>query len=366
MNGTFACSHCGGDFALHEQYEVDGRCLCPDCCDALTLVCDQCGKRIWMADNEGDDDTPLCETCYSESYHRCGNCGELLYSANVYCLSRSDTPYCYDCYRDRQNAIHEYSYKPEPVFYGTGPCYFGVELEIDEGGNDGTCAEEILAIANAARKNLYIKSDSSLSDGMELVSHPMSLDYHRTEMPWEEVLQKCRSLGYLSHKTDTCGLHIHVNRGSLGDRGACQDDTISRILYFVEHHWAELLRFSRRTEAQLSRWAARYGYKDRPREILDTAKKGSIGRYACVNILNYDTVEFRIFRGTLKWNTLMATLQLVEEICRVASFYCDEELRVLSWSGFVLGIRPERCKLITYLKERRLYVNEPVAAEDDL
>ena len=69
-----------------------------------------------------------------------------------------------------------------------------------------------------------------------------------------------------------------------------------------------MLKFSRRSQDQLNRWAARYGYKDRPEEILKAAKKGEYGRYACVNIMNRDTIEFRIFRGTLKYNTLAAAL----------------------------------------------------------
>ena len=44
-------------------------------------------------------------------------------------------------------------------------------------------------------------------------------------------------------------------------------------------------------------------------EILDHAKKGYHGgRYTCVNLQSRDTIEFRMFRGTLKYNTLIATL----------------------------------------------------------
>ena len=63
-------------------------------------------------------------------------------------------------------------------------------------------------------------------------------------------------------------------------------------------------------------------------------------------------------------NTLIATLQLVERICDVAIFLSDEELKAMSWTTFVSGCQaPE---LVQYLKERRLYVNEPVAGEEEL
>ena len=71
-----------------------------------------------------------------------------------------------------------------------------------------------------------------------------------------------------------------------------------------------------------------------------------------------------MFRGTLKYNTLMATLQLVDKICEVALCLSDEELKALSWTTFVSGCRSE--ELVQYLKERRLYVNEPVGAEEEV
>lgn len=76
--------------------------------------------------------------------------------------------------------------------------------------------------------------------------------------------------------------------------------------------------------------ASRYGYMNQPMEILDYAKKGYHGgHYTCVNLQNSDTVEFRMFRGTLKINTLLATLKPVDRICDVTINLSDEELRSL-------------------------------------
>ena len=52
--------------------------------------------------------------------------------------------------------------------------YYGVELEIDMGGRDDDNADNLYNIANRESDVLYIKSDSSLDEGMELVSHPCS------------------------------------------------------------------------------------------------------------------------------------------------------------------------------------------------
>lgn len=274
--------------------------------------------------------------------------------------------YCSDCYHeevDKNRSIHDYGYKPEPIFYGDSHRYFGVELEIDGAGKDSDNADELLAIANKDEEHIYIKGDGSLDDGMELVTHPMSLAFHK-QYQWAEIMKKAISLGYRSHQTSTCGLHVHVNRDCLGDNREEQDETISRILYFVENHWNELLKFSRRSEYAMNRWAARYGFEKTGREILDKAKKGNNGRYAAVNLMNYATIEFRMFRGTLKYNTFIAVLELVNAIIDAAINNTDDTLSKLSWLDFVGDIRePE---LIKYLKERKLYVNDDINEEEDM
>ena len=73
-----------------------------------------------------------------------------------------------------------------------------------------------------------------------------------------------------------------------------------------------------------------------------------------------------MFRGTLKYNTLIATLEMVNQICEFAVIYSDEELRKISWTEFVTSLDESICsELITYLKERRLYVNPPITNEED-
>ena len=95
---------------------------------------------------------------------------------------------------------------------------------------------------------------------------------------------------------------------------------------------------------------------------MKTAK--SCGRYQAINLQNEKTVEFRMFRGTLKHNTLIAALQLVNEICNAAFSMSDEEMQRLSWSEFVAGL--DEPELIQYLKERNLYINETIDAEEEM
>lgn len=369
MEEKYVCSVCGEEYGREDLIEFDGDLLCSDCLDNETTVCSRCGERIWTNDNEGDDQMPLCSRCYDYYYTTCEDCGRVISIDDAYYDDEdSDTPYCCSCHERRQSQIHihDYGYKPDPIFYGAGNRFFGIELEIDGSGKDEGNAEIIENTANYSDELIYIKSDGSLDEGLEIVTHPMTLDFHMNHMPWQNVMNKALELGYMSHKTTTCGLHIHTNRTCFGEDYEQQEDCISRVLFFVERFWQELLKFSRRTESSIKRWAARYGIKDKPKDVMDTAKKGYGGRYTCVNITNYSTVEFRIFRGTLRYTTLIATLQLVNEICDVALFMSDDELGSLSWPEFVSRIDEKKNpELIKYLKERRLYVNEPVVVGEE-
>lgn len=122
-----------------------------------------------------------------------------------------------------------------------------------------------------------------------------------------------------------------------------------RIIF--ERFWQEILRFSRRTESQINHWAARYGYKDRGEEILKEAKHGANGRYACINLTNTDTIEFRVFRGTLKYNTVIATLQFVANLCRVAISLQEYRIQEFSWPALIEALTQDNCpELVQYQK----------------
>lgn len=364
------CTHCEAEVHRDEICYVGDQPVCRSCAETETLVCSRCGERIWENDNYGDEDTVLCSSCYEDHYVRCARCGRVVPYAAVYYTNEDEdeeTPYCEQCYSEYKDVIHCYSYKPVPQFCGEGPLYMGVELEADDGGKSAANARKLLAVFNRDCAYGYIKSDGSLDDGLELVTHPCTLSEHRNKVPWEKVLQKFRALGYMSHQSRTCGLHVHVNRTAFGRTEQQQEEKIGHVLYLFERFWQEMLRFSRRTQSQVEQWAARYGYKETGREILEDAKNSYKGRYTCINLTNRNTIEFRIFRGTLKYNTLIATLQFVEKLCSVAIVLSEEELQALSWSDLMLGIQDSRYpELVQYLKERRLYVNEPVAAEGEV
>ena len=359
MSKELICNECGRDLGGISVFEFEGNTYCEECFSDLTVICDCCADRIWRSDSQGDSVYTLCIECYDNRFHNCTQCERLIHEDDCY-YDDSDYPYCRECFqRIMSNPIKSYGYKPDPIFYGSDSnIFYGIELEIDKGGEDNENAQTLLDYINQDSNYVYAKHDGSLSNGFELVSYPMTLKHHLNKVDWEGLFKKAISMGYRSHQTETCGYHIHVGRSAFGKTYEEQEEVIARIVFFVEKHWCELLKFSRRTEYAMNRWSSRYGISENTKETYQKAKSKRLGRYCAVNIETYQpTVEFRLFRGTLLYQTFAATLQLVDEICRTCMNMNDEELEALSWSSFVLGIY-DKPELIEYLKSKRLYVNE--------
>ena len=147
MNDILYCELCRRKLPPDENHAVQGRLLCDVCLEDHTVICSRCGDRIMADDNAGDGSTPLCEPCYERFYTRCDDCGRVIDLDHSYYHDDDDEPLCWRCYESRQirdSVIEDYSYKPEPIFHGKGPRYFGLELEIDSGGDNGHHASLIL------------------------------------------------------------------------------------------------------------------------------------------------------------------------------------------------------------------------------
>ncbi len=362
------CSLCGKELQGENMLEFNGRRLCGECFENNTTTCDCCGKRIWNCDSRGDANITLCNNCYEYNYTTCERCGRIIHNDNACYFDDDDYAYCEECKEQIEEApIKSYNYKPEPIFYGSGNLFYGVELEVDKGGEDNANAQTLLDIGNVRNERIYCKHDGSINDGFEIVSHPMSLEYHINNMNWLRIFEDATAMGYRSHNTSTCGLHIHCSRSAFGKDYEEREKSIARLVFFVEKHWNELVKFSRRTPENLNRWAAKYAtISNTTEETYKKAKEKHMGRYVAVNLENDDTIEFRLFRGTLRYKTFIATLQLVDEICFYAINLTDKEIEEITWSDFVSRILPKKFELIEYLKSKRLYVNEAAEESEEM
>lgn len=252
--------------------------------------------------------------------------------------------------------IKSYNYKPDKFnfnkIYGSEDInpYLGIELEIDSAGKNDDNAK--LVIDTLGGDNVYCVHDGSLSDGFEIVTHPCTLDYH-SNLEYKVLFKKLIELGYKSHDTTTCGLHIHFNKNYFGESRTIQDLCITKLLYLFEKYWDNIAKFSRRNN---NKYTSRYGMEENDSmfEVLYKAKaarESYNGRYRSINLKNENTVEIRVFKGTLKYNTFIATLQFVNRLVTTCRELSLEDIQLITWNDIVKNAEEE---LRQYLIERKL------------
>lgn len=363
-SGYTLCDECGEVISDDDGTAVnfssrpgnDIRILCPSCYERFNCFdCADCGQAFsgdFSAGELYNSFQQVCEDCFSYSWYRCEDCGELVHENSV--TEIDDSYYCPRCAPDHEHEyIHEYGYKPSPIFYrapaeNDSTLVFGVELEIDDGRDADYSAEDILNAAGG-EDYLYIKHDSSLGDeGMELVTHPMSLAYHMTRFNWARVCEAALEHDYTSHEAGSCGLHIHVGRAELGGT-----DVAARVALLVNRHWDNLFRFSRRRQEDL-RWCEKPRADIQADNVSDVESSALYqpDRYVAVNLCNHRTVEFRLCRGTLKPDTILASLQMFSNICKYAQTHSTIECLRSSWRE-LLDVE-EWAELTRYAENRNL------------
>jgi len=190
---------------------------------------------------------------------------------------------------------------------------FGVELEIQvtsSSNNLDAMAGRVHDLVNpsgAVGEYCYFERDGSIGHGFEIVTQPAGLDLHRDKFAMFLNNPDVKK-GMRSHEGGSCGLHVHVGREYLTQA------QIYRIQSFLNDV---------RNEGMIRMIARRYGAgfcRVKPEMAKFTPYGKSNGdRYEMLNIQNEHTVEFRIFRGSLRYESVMAAL----EFCNALLTFCQ-------------------------------------------
>ena len=319
------CYTCG-----EPTYEVD--CLC--------VICDWCSEPTISGDITNVDNANTCNDCYAERFTSCDNCGEPTADEYITFCYECDEYSCSYCAEDRgcnyghedeyynglPEGIHEYSYKPDPIFHSNQgqdtKIFLGVELETEHAdgyGYDGNLNSIVSEVYDSGGEDFaYLKEDGSIS-GVEIVTHPATLEFHQESGHWERIFDAIDDDGL--YDSDGAGIHVHVSRAGLGDTPEKIEQSGTNALALLELHWDEWVKIARRVSGQ---WAPKncgaVDLKSTPEnevdDVLDYGK--SYGKYKALNFSPDNTIEFRLFRSTTNINELLACLETVQLIVELA------------------------------------------------
>lgn len=332
------CADCGRKFYREDLIYIEkyDHCVCDDCVSNYYSECANCGALVRNSDMYGSADGDICEYCTDYNYCCCDECGERVHNDGIHYDEDEDMYFCDRCYSGHETVIHNYhhSHNHETKFYGgidNGTTLFmGLELEIDDGDDRQETASEMYDCMPSGF--ITMENDGSLDCGFENITQPATLEYHTSiRTNYEDMFAVAKENGFRSHNTSTCGYHIHFNRSFFEDK---EDECIAKLLYLVEKFWDELVKFSRRNYANLDRWAKKYDKT--PDEVVDDMKSHCLDRYHAVNLTNRKTIEFRMFRGTLKSETFFATLQLVDTIVRYVKEHTNANIQSLNFEDLLV------------------------------
>ena len=193
----------------------------------------------------------------------------------------------------------------------TNSRWFGVELEVmHQDGEVHKAAKAIHEVVNnngdeaLLGKRMFFERDGSLgSSGFEMITQPMSLPAQRKT--WEFLKDKSNIHLLRSHKTNNCGLHVHVSRTGLTKL------QIAKLVTFINDplHEDFIRAIARRYQN---------GFCNiKPKKIGTAAQSND--RYEAVNLTPRATIEFRLFKGTLKYESLIAAIEFTHaliEFCK--------------------------------------------------
>ena len=317
------------------------------------------------------DDEYITQQEYDYNYGTCSHCDQVFSQSDMYYNESHDAYFCAD--HDPGEPDDEEDPNPRgvirnyttnvleciPVHLDRSQRYFGLEIEMEFPGGTpsywaGWADDNIPGLSDWA----IWKSDSSLSNGAELVTIPATLDDWRDDNP---IADLCNNSHWRriarSHNTRTCGLHIHVSRSTVPEPVIAKLQVLMNDPSMMETTTLVARRAPNTTycSAQKKKWLSHTnyhweqakgeyesGYRGKPellnyvRPTKDISKTQfpQHGRYSPINLTD-KTLEFRIFRGTLRWETILASIEFCDATIWFAKQYGCADMNATAFNKFL-------------------------------
>lgn len=366
---TIFCHECGK--AIEEgasvTYRADGAPFCEECAESVLFWCEHCAS--WHdADDASEVHTQSgftevwCSDCVDEDGYRCADCHEIFSSPSMLNRVRNHCNVCNDCIDDYYYCAEcgwyvsedEWNFDEDmcedcafedvdedegsplicryhgadasrPLFWANGEDDgrpfkgFGLELEVDRDERNNRAEREcVQELHNLLGERAVFERDGSLNYGFEIVTRPHTFKAFEQDFPLAKVLEICKRYGYKSHDTRTCGLHVHISRRFFGRDDCTQERAVGKLIAFYDVNYTDMVKVSRRDIDRAGRWAARVSAKNADEARSKAKRENAYNRYAAVNTINRETIEFRLTRGTLNEATIRASLDYIFALAKNA------------------------------------------------
>lgn len=324
---------------------------------------------------------------YRGYYHSCGDCGKIEHEENFQ-WAYQDNPICEECiegYRYSENqdtfiTLEDWENENEdddsesdgiigdyhstnigriPSSYDNRKprVLLGLELEVevDDCRDRYEIAESLsskiqtIKLDDQFYRYCGFERDGSLDHGFEIVTGYTGLDIHRKALePFKQSIK-----GLSSHNTSTCGLHVHICKADMSLYHA------AKMILFVndERNISLIKAIARRTRSDyaqiLNKKDDKHWLKN-ARQCRAPLNNLNLSRYEALNFQNPKTIEFRLFKGSLKYETIISCLEFSFAVWH---FTRNASIRNLDIDSFLKFIclpenRADTPYLRAYLKDK--------------
>ena len=344
------CSNCNKQITICVSRIIDDKTLCNECfdklytdcdgCNCLCLkdkltkkgtkyFCDKCKKMVGQCHicSEWYKNTNMmikrgqliCTKCKDELYKYCSDCKREVYVKEIPLVAYPDSSksqLCPACYYNRKSKpIQCYTFKPLPVFKGNKGCgqlYLGLEIEMEcDGNRSDSIARYVRDETNAkcGHELIYCKSDSSVPSGFEVVTHPMNWEWlKKNRKKFTFLFETAKEFGCKSgcdNNACRCGIHIHMSRDAF---------THTMLLKFTRFIYENKPFIYKISERKDKNWFEQYCSLDGLGKhqfvhVAKTNKKYDHRKHSALSFASPDTIELRIFDGTIDVNTLYKDME---------------------------------------------------------
>jgi hypothetical protein len=300
---TYCCNHCNDNSAEASMTYIDGDYYCNNCRDDNFYYCDNCDEYGSEPLNSISGDC-WCNACISAcNASWCDYCNE--YERDL-CDANYDPDDVDSWNSSDYDGIMTYSFKPaRPNFYmgsadsDDSRLFYGMELEVES--MDCSMTDGMTIIKDSLNEFVYFKADGSLDRGYELVTFPFTFNYYSEAIDFK-FLSGLQELGYRSWSAGTCGLHVHISRTGFSSSGHIWK--FAQLILSNQYAWSKL------AGRNSSRWASFDSETNSVMKVLKGEKFPE--RYCAVNLSNADTIEVRIFRGSLNERRVRSAIESVD------------------------------------------------------
>lgn len=267
--------------------------------------CHDC-ENIFHSDQMSNayDDYSVCECCCNYSYRYSDRHGYYVrdddeqYSENEHIREYHSSSECLG------HIPSKYDSRKPRVLLG-----LELEMEIKDNFDRDERAGELLENVGEFDHHTYAlcENDGSLDHGFEMVTAYTGLDVHAEQLKYFEKGLR----GAISHDSDNCGLHVHICKADMTTLHGAK-----MILFINDQANHKLIKaIARRDSSEYAKIKNKADDKYWLKDAMGCDTKRSqlrslnADRYEALNFKNTNTVEFRLFKGSLVYSTIMSCLE---------------------------------------------------------